>query len=125
MRDVISTKEGPQAIGPYSQAIRANGFVFVSGQVPVGADGSLVSGGIEAQTRQVIENIRAALKLAGAEISDVIKTLVVLADARDFAAFNKVYASYFPKDLPARTTLEARLMIDIKVEIEAVAYRPL
>ena len=113
------------AQAPLSPAVRAGDFVFVSGQVPLGADGSLVSGGIEAQTRQVIENIKAALKLAGAEISDVIKTLVVLADARDFAAFNKVYASYFPKDLPARTTLKARLMIDIKVEIEAVAYRPL
>jgi 2-iminobutanoate/2-iminopropanoate deaminase len=111
--------------GPLSSAVRAGDFVFVSGQVPVGADGLIVVGGIEAQTRQVMKNVEAALKLAGAELSDVVKTLVILEDARDFAAFNKVYATYFPKDLPARTTLEARLMVDIKVEIEAVAYRPI
>lgn len=113
------------AQAPLSPAVRAGDFIFVSGQVPIGADGLIAVGGIEAQTRQVMENIKAALGLAGAGISDVVKTLVVLADARDFGAFNKVYATYFPKDLPARTTLESRLMIDIKVEIEAVAYRPI
>jgi reactive intermediate/imine deaminase len=109
---------------PLSPAVRAGDFVFVSGQVPTDAGGKVVAGGIEAETRQVLENVKAALALAGCTLGDVVKTLVVLKDAGDFAAFNKVYASYFPNDPPARTTLEARLMIDIRVEIEAVAYRP-
>jgi len=109
---------------PLSPAVRAGDFIFVSGQVPVGLDGSVVAGGIEAQTRQVIENVEAALKLAGASLADIVKTTVILADARDFGAFNKVYGGYFQKNPPARTTLEARLMIDIKVEIEATAYKP-
>jgi reactive intermediate/imine deaminase len=109
---------------PLSPAVRAGDFIFVSGQVPVGSDGAVVAGGIEAQTRQVLENIEAALKLAGAGLADIVKTTVILADARDFGAFNKVYAGYFQKNPPARTTMEARLMIDIKVEIEAIAYRP-
>ena len=110
---------------PLSPAVRAGDFIYVSGQVPTNADGVIVAGGIETQTWQVMENIRAALQLADADLPDVIKTTVILADARDFGAFNKVYAGFFAKDPPARTTLEARLMIDIKVEIEAVAYKPL
>jgi len=109
---------------PLSPAVRAGDFIFVSGQVPVGADGAVVAGGIEAQTRQVMENVQAALKLAGAELTDVVKTFVVLRDAKDFAAFNHAYAAFFASDPPARTTLEARLMIDILVEIEATAYSP-
>jgi 2-iminobutanoate/2-iminopropanoate deaminase len=109
---------------PLSPAVRAGDFIFISGQVPTGPDGIVVSGGIEAQTRQVLDNIEAALALAGATMSDVVKTFAILSDAREFAAFNKVYATYFPSEPPARTTLEARLMIDIKVEIEAVAYAP-
>jgi reactive intermediate/imine deaminase len=109
---------------PLSPAVKAGGFVFVSGQVPTDQSGAVVSGGIEAQTRQVLENIKSALALAGCTLDDVVKTLVVLQDARDFGAFNKVYASYFPTNQPARTTLEARLMIDIKVEIEAIAVAP-
>jgi len=110
---------------PLSPAVRAGDFIYISGQVPVGANGEVVVGGIEVQTRQVMENIKAALALAGADLSDVIKTFVILEDAREFAAFNKTYATYFPSNPPARTTLEARLMIDIKIEIEAVAYKPL
>ena len=110
---------------PLTPAVRAGDFIYVSGQVPVGADGAIVPGGVAAQTRQVMENIRAALALAGAELKDVIKTTAILADARDFGAFNKTYATFFPSSPPARTTLEARLMIDIKIEIEAVAYKPL
>jgi reactive intermediate/imine deaminase len=109
---------------PLSPAVRAGDFVYVSGQVPTDKNGSVVAGGIEAQTRQVLENVKAALALAGCTLEDVVKTTVILEDARDFGAFNKVYASYFPKEPPARTTVEARLVIDIKVEIEAVAYRP-
>lgn len=110
---------------PLSPAVRAGDFIYVSGQVPVGSDGKVVEGGIEAQTRQVMENIAAALKLAGAGLSDVVKTTVILVDASEFGAFNKAYGSYFPQNPPARTTLEAGLMIDIRVEIEAVAYKPL
>ena len=110
---------------PLSPAVRAGDFIYVSGQVPVGAGGKVVEGGIEAQTRQVMENVKAALALAGADLSDVIKTMVILTKASDFAAFNKVYGGYFATNPPARTTMEAGLMIDIAVEIEAVAYKPL
>ena len=109
---------------PLSPAVRAGDFVYVSGQVPVRADGSLVEGGIESQTKQVLENIKAALALAGATLDDVVKTTVWVEDARDFSGMNKVYDTYFSVTPPARTTVESRLMIDIKVEIEAVAYAP-
>ena len=110
---------------PLSPAVRAGDFIFISGQVPVGSDGSVVDGGIEPQTRQVLENVKAALALAGAGMEHVVKTTVFLEDARDFGGMNKVYATYFPTEPPTRSTLECRLMIDIKVEIEAVAYAPL
>ena len=110
---------------PLSPAVRAGDFVYISGQVPTGPHGTVVVGGIETQTKRVMENVEAALKLAGASLADVVKTTVILVDARDFGAFNKVYATYFPQNPPARTTLEARLMIDIRIEIEAVAYKPL
>jgi reactive intermediate/imine deaminase len=110
---------------PLSPAVRAGDFVYVSGQVPTGADGKVVAGGIEAQTKQVLENVKAALALAGCAMTDVVKTTVIITDANDFAAFNGVYGSYFPSEPPARTTVVAKLVIDIKVEIEAVAYKPL
>lgn len=109
---------------PLSPAVRAGDFVYVSGQVPTDANGSVVPGGIEAQTRQTLENVKAALALAGCTMDQVVKTFAIISDARDFGAFNKVYATYFPTEPPARTTVEARLMIDIRVEIEAVAYAP-
>jgi reactive intermediate/imine deaminase len=109
---------------PLSPAVRAGDLVYVSGQVPTGADGKVVAGGITEQTTQVMENIKSALALAGASMSDVVKCLVILTDVKDFAEFNKVYATYFPQNPPARTTLEAKLVIDIKVEIEAIAYKP-
>jgi reactive intermediate/imine deaminase len=109
---------------PLSPAVRAGDFVFVSGQVPV-VDGKVVPGGIAAETRAVLENIRDCLELAGCTLADVVKTTVWLRDRDDFPAFNAVYAEFFPVDPPARTTAESRLMIDIAVEIEAIAYRPL
>ncbi|MBB3933226.1 reactive intermediate/imine deaminase [Kaistia hirudinis] len=109
---------------PLSPAVRAGDFVYVSGQVPTDANGVVVPGGIEAQTRQTLENVKAALALAGCTMDQVVKTFAIISDARDFGAFNKVYATYFPTEPPARTTVEARLMIDIRVEIEAVAYAP-
>ena len=110
---------------PLSPAVRAGDFVFASGQVPVGADGIVVAGGITEQTEQVLRNLAAALALAGCSLADVVKTTVWLEDARDFGAFNAVYARHFAKEPPARTTVESRLMIDINIEVEAVAYRPL
>lgn len=109
---------------PLSPAVRAGDFVYVSGQVPARPDGSIVDGGIEAQTRQVLDNVKAALALAGATMDDVVKTTVWIEDARDFGRMNAVYGSYFAKEPPARTTVESRLVLDIKVEIEAVAYAP-
>ncbi|HEY0953613.1 MAG TPA: RidA family protein [Roseateles sp.] len=109
---------------PLSPAVRAGDFIYVSGQVPVDAQGHIVDGGIEAQTRQVFANLEAALALAGATLADVCKVNVWLEDARDFGAFNRVYMGYFPGGKPARSTVEARLMIPAKVEIDVVAYRP-
>jgi reactive intermediate/imine deaminase len=109
---------------PLSPAVRAGDFVYVSGQVPVDAQGNIVPGGIKEQTRQVLENVKAVLALAGASMDEVVKTTVWLEDAHDFGSFNQVYASYFPKEPPTRSTAESRLMIPIKVEIEAVAYSP-
>lgn len=110
---------------PLSPAVRAGDFVYVSGQVPVDADGNVVPGGISAETDQVLKNIAAALDLAGCTMADVVKTTVWLRDRDDFKAFNEAYAKHFPTDPPARTTSEARLMIDIAVEIDAVAFKPL
>ena len=109
---------------PLSPAVRAGDFVYVSGQVPVDAQGNIVAGGVKEQTRQVLDNVKAALALAGATLEEVVKTTVWLEDARDFGAFNQVYATYFAKEPPARSTAESRLMIPIKVEIEAIAYSP-
>ncbi|WP_412051418.1 RidA family protein [Hoeflea sp. Naph1] len=109
---------------PLSPAVRAGDFVYVSGQVPVDRDGKIIDGGVGAQTTKVLENVAAALALAGCELSDVVKTTVWLKRAEDFADFNAAYAPFFPKDPPARSTAESRLMIDILVEIEAIAYKP-
>ena len=109
---------------PFSPAVRAGDFVYVSGQVPADARGEIVAGGIEAQTHQVMANLQAALALAGATFDDVCKCTCWLADARDFGAFNRVYMSYFPNGRPARSTTEARLMVDAKVEVDAIAYKP-
>jgi reactive intermediate/imine deaminase len=118
---------GKQVFGssqvPLSPAVRAGDFVFVSGQVPV-RNGAVVPGGVAAETRAVLDHVKACLELAGARMEDVVKTTVWLRDRADFAAFNAVYAEYFPKDPPARSTAESRLMIDIAVEIEAIAYAP-
>ena len=112
-------------VRPFSPAVRAGDFVYVSGQVPAGADGEIVAGGIEAQTRQVMENLKAVLALAGATFDDVCKSTCWLQDARDFGAFNRVYMSYFKGEgRPARSTTEARLMVDAKVEIDCIAYKP-
>ena len=109
---------------PFSPAVRAGDFVYLSGQVPAGENGEIVPGGIEAQTRQVMSNLSQVLALADCTFADVCKTTVWLQDARDFGAFNRVYMGYFGDKKPARSTTEARLMVDAKVEIDMIAYRP-
>lgn len=109
---------------PLSPAVRAGDYVYVSGQVPVDANGKIVEGGVGPQTTRVLENITSVLGLAGCDLTDVVKTTVWLKHAEDFAEFNAAYAPFFKKDPPARSTAESRLMIDIRVEIEAIAYKP-
>lgn len=109
---------------PLSPAVRAGDFVYVSGQVPVDSDGRIVGSTVAEQTDQVIANIKSVLEMAGCTLDDVVKTHCYLADARDFGAFNAIYGKHFVSEPPARTTAEARLMVDIRVEIEAIAYKP-
>ncbi len=110
---------------PFAKAVRAGDFVFVSGQIPFGPDGLIVEGGIEVQTRVVLETIRETLAEAGCTLADVVKNTVWLEDSRDFAGFNKAYAEFFPEDPPARATVRADLMLDARIEIESLAYKPL
>lgn len=123
MRTVIATELGPKAIGPYSQAIRANGFLFLSGQIPLDpTNQQLVDGDIATQTDRILRNISGILEAAGTSLAEVVKTTVFLKDMNDFAAMNEVYGRYFASNPPARSTVEvARLPKDVKVEIEVVA----
>jgi len=123
VREVIATDKGPKAIGPYSQAIRANGFIFISGQ---GAGdpitGKIVDGGVAEQTERCLENLKAIVEAAGSSLDRAVKLSVFLKDINDFTAMNEVYARYFPNNPPARTTIEAaRLPRDFKVEIDLIA----
>ena len=122
----ISTPKAPAAIGPYSQAIEANGMLFCSGQIPINpATGALVEGGIEEQTRQVFQNITEVLAEAGTDLSHVVKTTVFLSDMANFAAMNEVYATFFMEgQCPSRSAVQvARLPKDALVEIEAIATK--
>ncbi len=123
MREIVETKAAPSPIGPYSQAIRTNGLIFVSGQIPVDAGtGAVVEGGIEAQTHQVMRNLAAILNAAGSGLDKVIKTTVFLSNLDDFSAFNRVYGEYVGEAKPARATVQvARLPKEVLVEIEAIA----
>ena len=123
MRDVISTNDGPRAIGPYSQAIRAHGFVFVSGQVSIDpVTNTLVSGDVGAQTERVLQNLSGILKAAGSSLQKVVRATVFLKNMNDFAAMNEVYGKHFPSQPPARSTVEvARLPKDVLVEIDVIA----
>lgn len=123
MKSVVNTSMAPQAIGPYSQAIKANGFLFVSGQIPLDpVSGQLAYGGIEVQTHQVLKNLSAILEQEGLTFENVVKTSVFLQDMNDFALVNKVYAEYFKSEPPARACVQvARLPRDVGVEIELIA----
>ncbi len=123
MKKPIRTDQAPKAIGPYSQGIQANGFVFVSGQIPLDpATGELVPGTIEDQTRRVLRNVSGVLATAGLGFGDVVKATVFLQDMNDFAKMNAVYAEFFQEPVPARAAVQAaRLPRDVKVEIEVIA----
>jgi 2-iminobutanoate/2-iminopropanoate deaminase len=123
VRQIVRTDQAPDAIGPYSQAVSANGFVFTSGQIPIDpATGQFVSGGIAEQTQQVLKNLSAVLEAAGSSLQRVVKTNVFLADMQDFTAMNEVYVTFFETEPPARSTVQAaRLPRDARVEIDVVA----
>lgn len=123
VKQIIQTDRAPQAIGPYSQAIKALGFVYASGQIPIDpATGQFVAGGITEQTEQVMKNVAAVLEAAGSGLDMIVKTTVFLADMEEFAAMNEVYAKFFTSDPPARATVQAAgLPRNARVEIEVIA----
>ena len=124
MKKVICSQKAPGAIGPYSQAIEANGMVFVSGQLPIDAATGVMAEGAEAQARQSLENVKHILEEAGLSMANIVKTTVFLADMSLFADMNKVYATYFDGDFPARSAVAVKaLPKDALVEIECIAVR--
>lgn len=124
MKKVINTDQAPKAVGPYSQAIEANGFVFVSGQIPVNPANGQIPEGITEQTEQVLRNMGAILKEAGLDYSNVVKTTCLLSDMDNFKPMNEVYAKYFTSDMPARAAFGVvKLPLGVLVEIECIAVR--
>ena len=125
MKQVIQTNNAPQAIGPYSQAIMANGTLYVSGQIPVvPATGAIVSDKVADQARQVMENVKAVVEAAGLSLDDVVKTSVFIKNMDDFGTINAIYSEYFKTDCPARACVEvARLPKDVLLEMEAIAVK--
>jgi 2-iminobutanoate/2-iminopropanoate deaminase len=123
MREVIATDQAPKAIGPYSQAIRANGLIFTSGQIPIDpANSQIVAGDVGAQTDRVLKNLAAVLQASGSTLEKVLRCTVYLKNMEDFAAMNEVYGRYFKQEPPARSTVEvARLPKDVLVEIDVIA----
>ena len=123
MKESVATDLGPKAIGPYSQAVRANGFVFVSGQIALDPrTQQLAAGDITGQTERVLENVKGILQAAGSSLEKVVRTTVFLADMGEFASMNEVYSRYFRQNLPARSTVQAaRLPRDVRVEIDVIA----
>ena len=124
-RKRIHSDNAPKAVGPYSQGIQAGGFVFCAGQVGIDpATGQMVDGGVQAQTRRALENLKAVLEAGGSSLEGVVKTTVFLADMGDFKAMNEVYAGFFPGDPPARSTIAVKaLPIGALVEVEAIAVQ--
>jgi 2-iminobutanoate/2-iminopropanoate deaminase len=123
VRQIISTAKAPKAIGPYSQAVRAGGWLFVSGQIPIDpATGQMITGDVKTQTEQVMKNLGAILEAAGLSFTHIVKATVYLKDMEEFAAMNEIYGRFFPSEPPARATVEAaRLPRDARVEIDVVA----
>jgi 2-iminobutanoate/2-iminopropanoate deaminase len=124
MKDIVLTDRGPKPIGPYSQAVKSNGFVFVSGQIALDPKtAEFVSADVRAQTERVMENLKGILEAAGTSLGHVVKTTVYLKDMNDFSAMNEVYAKYFTASPPARSTVQAaRLPKDALVEIDVIAF---
>ena len=124
MKEIVTTENAPKAIGPYSAGVKIGNFVYTAGQLGLDPQtGDFVEGGIAAETRQALQNLRAILEAAGASLENVVKTTVFLRDMNDFAAMNAVYAEFFTADFPARSAVQvARLPKDAAVEIEAVAF---
>lgn len=129
MSEIIRYGHIPSGAGgqklPFSPAVRAGDFVYISGQVAMNERGEIDYGGIEAQTRRTMENVKKVLALADCDLSDVVKVTVWLDDTRDFWTFNRVYLEYFGEHPPARSCVRSEMMVDCKVEIEAIAYKPL
>lgn len=125
MKEPIKTSNAPQAIGPYNQAIAVLPFIFVSGQIPFDKDGNLVSDDVKEQTLQCLSNIENILKESGLDINSIVKTTIFLKNMNDFTAVNEKYADFFKGTIyPARVTVEvARLPKDVKIEVEAIAYK--
>ena len=125
MKDVVFTDKAPKPIGPYSQAVKLGGFVYVSGQIPIDPrTGEVVKGGIKEQTKQVLENVKAILEAAGLTMDDVVMSFVFLADMSEFGDFNEVYSQYFREKPPARVTVAVKsLPKDVRVEIAVIAGR--
>ncbi len=123
-KKVISTNNAPAAIGPYSQAIEAQGLVFCSGQIPIDPATGIIPEGIEAQAKQALTNVKNLVEAAGLSMDDVIKTSVFIKNMDDFAKINEIYATFFTKDYPARSCVEvARLPKDVLIEVEVIAAR--
>ena len=121
-KTIVSTDHAPAAVGPYSQAVKTGNLVFTAGQIPLLPSGDVLDGDVQAQTKQVLENLKAVLEAAGSGLEQVIKCTCFLDDMNDFAAMNEIYAGFFPNNPPARSAVEvARLPKDVKIEIEAIA----
>ena len=123
-KKIISTDKAPAAIGPYSQAVEAGGFVYASGQIPIDPATGNIPEGIEAQAKQALTNVKNLIEAAGLTLDDVVKTSVFIRNMDDFAKVNEIYATFFTKDFPARSCVEvARLPKDVLIEVEVVAAR--
>ncbi len=125
VREIIATNDAPKAIGPYSQAVKACGMVFISGQIPIDPKtGLVVHSDIKTQTKLVMENVKAIITAAGCAMSDIVKATIYLEDMADFAVVNEVYGGYFPVDPPARATVEvSRLPRDVAIEMDFIACK--
>jgi 2-iminobutanoate/2-iminopropanoate deaminase len=122
MKTIISSNKAPQAVGPYSQGIKAGNMIFLAGQIALTPEGSLLEGDVQTQAHQVFANIKALLAEAGATLDNVVKATMFLDDMNDFKQANEIYGQYFTSNYPARSTVEvARLPLDVKVEIEVIA----
>jgi len=124
MKKIIYTPKAPEPVGPYSQAVEIKNTLYISGQIPINVKTGKIPEGIEAQTKQVMENIKAILDAAGYTFNDVVKSTCLLSDMNNFKAMNDIYATYYPENPPARAAFQvARLPLDVLVEIETIAVK--